>query len=36
MSGGRAVRGQDGMPVRREPVLDDDAWHALQAALDGG
>ncbi len=33
---GRAtlVRGADGMPVRRTPIIDDETWTALQAALD--
>jgi site-specific DNA recombinase len=28
------VLGDDGMPVRREPVLSDERWYALQAAPD--
>ncbi len=28
------VRGADGMPVRRAPIIDDEMWLALQAALD--
>jgi site-specific DNA recombinase len=34
LHGGSPVRGDDGMPVRREPILADDEWHALQVALD--
>jgi site-specific DNA recombinase len=32
--GPEIVLGDDGMPLRREPVLDDATWTALQAALD--
>jgi site-specific DNA recombinase len=28
------VLGDDGMPLRREPILDDGTWHRLQDALD--
>ena len=30
----RLVCGDDGMPVRREPILDDQTWFALQEVLD--
>ena len=33
MHDGQPVRGEDGLPVTRTPVLDDDVWHDLQAAL---
>jgi site-specific DNA recombinase len=29
------VLGEDGMPLRREPILDDETWLKLQAALEG-
>lgn len=31
---GGIVRGDDGLPVTREPILDDETWAKLQAALD--
>jgi site-specific DNA recombinase len=31
---GQPVRGEDGLPVTRTPILDDDTWGRLQAALD--
>lgn len=31
---GKIVRGEDGLPLRRESILDDDIWHALQARLE--
>lgn len=31
---GEIVRGDDGLPVRREPVLDDSTWRQVQEALD--
>ena len=34
VSKGQLVRGPDGLPVRREPILSDETWHAVQAALD--
>jgi DNA invertase Pin-like site-specific DNA recombinase len=30
---GQAVRGDDGMPVLRDPILDDATWNAVQAKL---
>lgn len=34
MHAGQPVRGEDGLPVTRTPILDDDTWLRLQAALD--
>lgn len=34
MHAGEPVRGEDGMPVQRTPILDDQTWHQLQARLD--
>jgi len=34
MYAGEVVRGDDGMPLTREPVIDEDAWAKVQAALD--
>ena len=34
MHKGLPVTGDDGMPVTREAILDDETWQALQAALD--
>ena len=34
MHEGQAVAGEDGMPLQRTPVLGDDMWARLQAALD--
>jgi DNA invertase Pin-like site-specific DNA recombinase len=34
MHDGQPVRGEDGMPVTREAVLDDGTWDALQRALE--
>lgn len=34
MHDGQPVAGPDGMPLQREPVLDDVTWHRLQAALE--
>ena len=31
----KIIRNDDGTPVRRTPILDDDTWFKLQAALDG-
>jgi site-specific DNA recombinase len=31
---GEVVRGPDGMPVKREPILSDEIWAKVQAALD--
>jgi len=33
MHDGAAVRGEDGMPVRREPILDDATWDDVQGKL---
>ena len=33
---GSVVRGDDGMPVRYEPIITQDKWVRLQAALDAG
>lgn len=30
----KIIRNEDGTPVRREPILDDETWFRLQAALD--
>jgi DNA invertase Pin-like site-specific DNA recombinase len=30
----KIIRNDDGTPVRREPILDDETWFRLQAALD--
>jgi len=34
MHAGQPVREEDGLPVTRTPILDDDTWGRLQAALD--
>ena len=31
----KIIRNDDGTPVRRKPILDDETWFKLQAALDG-
>jgi site-specific DNA recombinase len=31
----KIIRNDDGTPVRRTPIVDDDTWFRLQAALDG-
>lgn len=33
---GEIVTGDDGMPVRRKPVLSDDVWNTVQKVLDSG